>query len=83
MPKIRALEKAKIAAARRNKAAALEHLEQAYEHGLRFRWRSILLSNIAFNSLHDEPEFKQLISRFEENMQRQRELAYQLPGAVR
>ena len=83
IPWIRALERAKIAAARRNKAAALEQLGQAYEQGLRFRWRNTLMSNIAFNSLHDEPEFKQLISRFEEDMQRQREQAQQIPGALK
>jgi hypothetical protein len=83
IPWLRALDRAIIAAARRNKAVAIEHLEQAYDRGLRFRWRNLLMSNIAFNSLHDEPEFKQLISRFEEDMQRQREQAYQIPGVLK
>ena len=82
IPWLRALDRATIAAARRNKAGAIEHLEQAYDRGLRFRWRNLLMSNIAFNSLHDEPEFKQLVSRFEEDMQRQREQAYQIPGVL-
>ena len=83
LPWIRALDRAKIAAARRNKAVAMEQLEQAYELGLRFRWRNILMSNIALNSLHDEPDFKQLVSRLEEDMQRQREQAYQIPGVLK
>ena len=83
LPWVRALDRAKIAAARRNKAVAMEQLEQAYELGLRFRWRNILMSNIALNSLHDEPEFKQLVSRLEEDMQRQREQAYQIPGVLK
>ncbi len=83
LPWVRALDRAKIAAARGNKAVAMEQLEQAYERGLRFRWRNILMSNIALNSLHDEPEFKQLISRLEEDMQLQREQAYQIPGVLK
>jgi TolB-like protein len=83
MPWARALDRAEIAAARKNKQTAMERLEQVYERGLRFRWQNLLMSNIAFNSLHDEPEFKQLIARFEADMQRQRELAYRVPGAVR
>ncbi len=82
MPWARALDRAAIAAARKDKQTAMEQLEQAYELGLRFRWQNVLMSNIAFNSLHDEPEFKQLVARFEADMQRQRELAYQVPGAV-
>ncbi len=82
MPWARALDRAAIAAARKDKQTAMEQLEQAYERGLRFRWQNVLMSSIAFNSLHDEPEFKQLVARFEADMQRQRELAYQVPGAV-
>ena len=83
LPWARARDRAAISAARKNKSAALEQLEQAFEQGLRFRWRNILMSNIAFNSLHDEPGFKQLIARFEEDMERQRGLAQQIPGALR
>jgi hypothetical protein len=83
LPWARALERAKIAAARNNKPAAIEQLEQAYELGMRMRWQNLLMSNIAFNDLHNEPGFKQLVARFEEDMERQRELAYQIPGAVR
>ena len=80
MPWARALDRAAIAAVRNNKQAALEQLVQAYELGFRWRWRNGLLSNITFNSLHDEPEFKQLITRFEEDMERQRAEAYQSLG---
>jgi TolB-like protein/Tfp pilus assembly protein PilF len=77
------LARASIAAARNNKQAALVHLNRAVELGLGWRWQNLLLSNIAFNDLHDEPEFKNLVAMIEANMQRQREAAYQMPGVVR
>jgi len=83
LPWQRALDRARLAAARNNKQEALQQLERAYDLGLRLRWRNLLLSNIAFNSLHDEPEFKQLIARLEEDMERQRELAYQMPEVLK
>jgi len=83
LPWQRALDKAAIAAARNDAQAALDQLLRAYELGLRFRWRNLLLSNIAFNSLREEPGFKQLVAMLEEDMQRQREEAYQIPGVLR
>jgi tetratricopeptide (TPR) repeat protein len=82
LPWARARDRAAVAAARNNKQAALEQLQQAVELGLRWRWQSTLFTTIAFNSLHDEPDFKQLVSRLEEDMQRQREQAYQIPGVL-
>jgi len=83
LPWSRAVDRASIEAARGNKQTALKHLGQAIELGLRYRWQSNLMTNIAFNSLHDEPEFKQLISKIEEDMQLQREEAYRLLGDVK
>jgi hypothetical protein len=83
MPWQRALDRARLAAVRNNKQEAFQQLQRAYDLGLRYRWRNLLLSNIAFNSLLDEPEFKQLVARLEEDMERQRELAYQIPGVLR
>jgi tetratricopeptide (TPR) repeat protein len=83
IPWQRALDKAGVAAVSGDKQQALEQLEQAYELGLRNRWRNLLLSNIAFNSLHEEPEFKRLVAMLEEDMQRQREEAYQIPGVLK
>lgn len=83
LPWQRALERAAIAAARKNPQAAMEQLQQAYDLGMRLRWRNLLLSNIAFNSLHEEPGFKHLVAMLEEDMQRQREEAYQVPGVLR
>ena len=60
LPWQRELEKASITAARKNNKAAIDHLQKAIELGLRDRWRNSLLANIAFNDLHDEPEFKNL-----------------------
>ena len=83
LPWQRALDKAAVAAVRNDQPRALEQLYRAYELGLRFRWRNLLLSNIAFNSLHEEPEFKRLVAMLEQDMQRQREEAYKMPGVLR
>ena len=83
IPWQRALDRAAIAVARNDRQTALEQIEQAFELGLRSRWRNLLMSTIAFNSLHGEPEFKQLVARLEADMERQRELAYQLPGVLK
>ena len=80
LPWSQAIDKAALEAARKNKPVAMEQLELAFELGMRFRWRNLLMSNIAFNSLHDEPEFKQLVARFEADMERQRIEAYELLG---
>ncbi len=83
IPWQRALERAGIAAARNDRQVAMEQLEQAFNLGLRSRWRNLLLSTIAFNSMHDEPEFKQLLARLEADTETQRELAYQIPGVLK
>jgi TolB-like protein len=83
IPWQRALERAAIAAINNDKQAALEQLEQAYELGLRSRWRNLLFTTIAFNNLHDEPDFKNLVAMLEADMEQQREQAYQLPGVLR
>ena len=83
IPWQRALERAGIAAARNDRQVAMEQLEQAFDLGLRSRWRNLLLSTIAFNSMHDEPEFKQLLARLEADTETQRELAYQIPGGLK
>jgi TolB-like protein/Tfp pilus assembly protein PilF len=83
IPWQRALDKASIAAVTGDKQQALEQIERAYELGLRSRWRNLLLSNIVFNDLHEEPEFKRLVAVLEEDMQRQREEAYQIPGVLK
>ena len=83
IPWQRALERAGIAAARNDRQVAMEQLEQAFDLGLRSRWRNLLLSTIAFNSMHDEPEFKQMLARLEADTETQRELAYQIPGVLK
>jgi len=83
IPQQRLFERSLIAAARKDEDLAMEYLTQAYERGLHYRWRTLILSNIAFNNLHDEPEFENLIARIEQDMERQREQAHQLPGILR
>jgi TolB-like protein len=83
LPWQRALDRAAVAAVRNDQPRALEQLYRAYDLGLRFRWRNLLLSNITFNSLHEAPEFKRLIAMLEDDMQSQREEAYQIPGVLK
>jgi len=83
IPWQRAMDRAAIAAINDDQQLALEQLQRAYELGMRSRWRNLLLSNIVFNSLHEKPEFKRLVAMLEEDMQRQREEAYQIPGVLR
>ncbi len=80
LPAQRALAQAAIAALRGDRQGALGQLDEAYAKGLRFRWRTTLASNIAFNGLRSDPAYKRLVARLEEDMQRQREEAYRLPG---
>jgi len=83
IPWQRAMDRAAIATIHNNRQLALEQLQRAFELGMRSRWRNLLLSNIVFNSLHEEPEFKRLVAMLEEDMQRQREEAYKIPGVLK
>lgn len=83
IPWQRELEKASIAALRKDTETAIEHLYKAAEKGMRYRWRNLMYSNIALASLHGEPGFTKLVTKIEEDMQTQREEAYQLPGVLR
>jgi len=83
LPWQRALDRASIAAVTNDKQESLKQLARAYDLGLRFRWRNLLLSNIVFNNLFDEPEFKNLVAMLEQDMQRQREEAYKIPGVLK
>ncbi len=72
--------KAALAVAGGHKDQAIGLLYEAFEKNHRLNWRRILTSQIAFSSLQGEPEFKRLISMYEEDMDRQREEAYELLG---
>ena len=74
------IRQASIESARSNKEAAVSALQQAFNAGWRINWRTILSHDFRFESLHNEPGYKHLIAMLEEDMQKQREQAYELFG---
>ncbi len=71
---------ASIEVARNNKSAAISALQQAFAAGWRIDWHDTLQNDFRFESLHNEPEYKHLIAMLEEDMQKQRNQAYELLG---
>jgi TolB-like protein/Tfp pilus assembly protein PilF len=72
------LNLAAIAVVRGDHETALTWLNNAWDKNWRLSWRMILLSNVVFSQLKNEPGYKELIARFEADMEQQRELAYEL-----
>ena len=63
---------------RGNTDAAIAYLNSAYDHNWRTKWRLKLQHWFVLKNLHEEPEYRKLVARFEEDMERQREEAYRL-----
>jgi TolB-like protein len=72
------LNRAGIATIRGDFDSALQWLNNAWDKRWRTDWRSILLNDIVFSQLKNEPGYKDLVARFEADMEQQRELAYEL-----
>jgi len=72
------LDMAALENTRGNTDAAIAYLNSAFEHGMRIEWRHALQHWFVLESLHDEPEYQQLVAMFEQDMERQREEAYEL-----
>jgi hypothetical protein len=68
---------------RGNHDAAIADLERTFEMGNRAYWRTFIVHDPVMLRLHNEPGYKDLIARFEADMERQRELAYELLGVDR
>jgi TolB-like protein/Tfp pilus assembly protein PilF len=83
LPWERALDRAEIAVARNDKETAIKELYSAWEQGYRWEWRSTLQIWFGFQSLHDEPEYQQLIAMYEQDMVSQREQVYELLGMTK
>jgi len=66
------LYRAKIEAIRGNGASAIQLLKTAAEDGWRHQWWWELQHEAVFESLHDEPEFQELLEFIREDMDRQR-----------
>jgi tetratricopeptide (TPR) repeat protein len=72
------LDKAAIATVRGDYETALEWLNSAWDKNWRFMWRETLVEDAIFSQLKNEPGYKELVARFEADMEQQRELAYEL-----
>lgn len=55
-------------------------LQEAFDKGWRLGWRDWVYTDFQFEPLHQEPEFKRLITLLEDDMEVQRKAAYELLG---
>jgi TolB-like protein/Tfp pilus assembly protein PilF len=72
------INSAALEATRGNRQAAIKHLNDAYESGLRLRWRYFVQHWFVLEPIRDMPEYRQLVARFEADMEQQKEEAYRL-----
>jgi len=79
-PSEKPFRQAMIESARGDKVAALSSLHEAFEKGWRLGWRDWMYRDFQFESLHKEPEYKDLVAMFEADMEKQRNEAYELLG---
>jgi len=75
------INRAGIATVRGDFDTALQWLNSAWDKQWRLGWRSTLLDDAVFSQLKNEPGYKDLVARFEADMDRQRQLAYELMEA--
>jgi len=72
------LNQAAIATIRGEHVTALQWLNSAWDKKWRFMWRERLVEDAIFSQMKDEPGYKELVTRFERDMEQQREQAYEL-----
>jgi len=72
------LNRAGIATIRGDFDGALQWLNKAWDKHWRTDWRTILLHDVVFSQLKNEPGYKELVARFEADMEQQRQLAFEL-----
>jgi len=72
------LDNAAIATIRGDNETAIKWLNSAWDKKWRLGWRVMLLNNAVFIPLKNEPGYRDLAARFEADMDRQREVAYEL-----
>lgn len=77
------LSRAAIATIRGQNDKAIQLLDSAWEKNWRFGWRDVLLFDVVFSQLAGEPGYQDLIAHFEQDMDSQRELAYELMGITK
>ena len=69
---------AAIATIRGEFDTALQFLDKAWDKQWRLGWRRVLLEDVVFTQLRNEAGYRELVTRFETDMERQRLLAYEL-----
>jgi TolB-like protein len=74
------LTRAAVATIRGEREVAMNWLNSAWDKKWRDGWREQLLDDAIFTQLAGEPGYKELVARFEADMERQREEAYVLMG---
>jgi TolB-like protein/Tfp pilus assembly protein PilF len=77
------LNHAAIATIQGEQETALDWLNQARDRNWRVGWREVLLEDAIYTQLADEPGYQELVTRFETEMERQREVAYELMGIAK
>ena len=77
------LTQAFIETAKGDKPAALAALNEAIEKGWRLEWRDLMYRDFWFDSLRQEPEFRNMTAMLEADMEKQREQAYDLLDLTR
>ncbi|RLA49642.1 MAG: hypothetical protein DRQ98_13895 [Gammaproteobacteria bacterium] len=78
-----ALAQASIATVRGDRQAAIGWLNNAWDNNWRASWRERLLQDAIISQLADEPGYQELVARFETDMERQREEAYEIMGIAK
>ncbi len=77
------LLRAAIATIRGQNGDALQLLNSTWDKKWRFGWRDTLLFDVVFSQLSGEPGYQDFLTRFETDMERQREEAYELLGIIK
>ena len=72
------IDNAAVATIRGDYESALQFLDNAWDKKFRWMWQEALVEDAIFSQLKNEPGFKDLVTRFEADMEQQRELAYEL-----
>jgi len=71
---------AAIATIRGEYETALQWLDRAWDNKWRYMWHETLIEDVVFSQLKNEPGYKNLVARFELDMDQQRQLAHELLG---
>jgi tetratricopeptide (TPR) repeat protein len=71
-------QRAAIATIRGEYETALQWLDRAWDNKWRYMWHETLIEDVVFSQLKNEPGYKNLVARFELDMDQQRELAHEL-----